>query len=339
MARIRTIKPEFFRHEGLQDLEIANHGAHVMLVFAGLWGHCDKAGRFEWRPRMLKLDILPFLAFDMEETLSLLCAAGFVRRYEAEGKQYGEVVSFEKHQRINGKEAQEPEKHPSPPDERECASRGSIWEAPKNIDDNDREIDVQNSASTEAESKPDAHSCEITEESATTRNGAGFDVVSSREAVEKQSRSQEREEEEEGKGVNLTAPASADAAPKKPAKADTPLQAACRETFRAYQDAYANRYGEKHVDNAKVRTQIKQFVERLGHDESPLVAEWFVGHPESFYVKSMHGVGVMLKDAEKLRTEWATGRVMTAGKARQSDRAGTTMAALAEVLAEQGETL
>lgn len=45
MARIRTIKPEFFRHEGLQDLEQANPGAYAMLVFAALWGHCDKHGR------------------------------------------------------------------------------------------------------------------------------------------------------------------------------------------------------------------------------------------------------------------------------------------------------
>ena len=114
MARIRTIKPEFFRHEGLQDLEAANPGSFVMLVFAGLWGHCDKLGRFEWKPRTLKLDILPFLDFDMPRTLALLSRAGFVRQYQAEGKEYGEIPGFEVHQRISGKESQEPEKHPEP---------------------------------------------------------------------------------------------------------------------------------------------------------------------------------------------------------------------------------
>lgn len=113
MARIRSIKPEFFRHEGLQDLEAANPGSYVMLVFAGLWGHCDKAGRFVWKPRTLKLDVLPFLDFDMEATLAILEAAGFVRRYFVEGKEYGAVPTFETHQRISGKEAQEPEKHPA----------------------------------------------------------------------------------------------------------------------------------------------------------------------------------------------------------------------------------
>lgn len=125
MARIRTVKPGFFRHEGLQDLEAANPGRHVMLVFAGLWGHCDKAGRFLWQPRQLKLDILPFLNFDMAGTMALLEEAGFVTRYEVAGKQYGTVPTFLEHQRISGKEATEPETHPAPPETR----RGSKREA------------------------------------------------------------------------------------------------------------------------------------------------------------------------------------------------------------------
>lgn len=116
MARIRTIKPDFFRHEGLQDLA-SEYGAHVMLVFAGLWGHCDKAGRFEWRPRLLKLDILPFLDFDMQEALEILARAGQVEYYEMNGKAYGLIRTFRDHQRISGKELQESEKHPEPPEE------------------------------------------------------------------------------------------------------------------------------------------------------------------------------------------------------------------------------
>lgn len=125
MARIRTIKPDFYRHEGLQDLEAANPGKYCMLVFSALWGHCDKAGRFEWRPRTLKLDILPFLAFDMADTLAALCEAGFVTKYEVDSKEYGLIKSFQEHQRINGKEAQEQEKYPKPPENKQ----GSNWEA------------------------------------------------------------------------------------------------------------------------------------------------------------------------------------------------------------------
>ena len=127
MARIRTIKPEFFRHEGLQDLA-AEHGAHVMLVFAGLWGHCDRFGRFECKPRHLKLDILPFLEFDMAETIRILEVAGFVQTYEVGSKRYGFIPSFAEHQRFGGKEASEPARYPEPP----VKQRGRNGEETKN---------------------------------------------------------------------------------------------------------------------------------------------------------------------------------------------------------------
>lgn len=130
MARIRTIKPDFFRHEGLQDLEAANPGAHCMLVFAGIWGHCDKAGSFEWRPRTLKLDILPFLDFDMAHTLDLLEAAGFLLRYTVNGREYGVVPTFQDHQRIGGKEAQEPIRYPGINGEAPGKHPGGGGEAP-----------------------------------------------------------------------------------------------------------------------------------------------------------------------------------------------------------------
>ena len=98
MARIRTVKPEFFRHEGLQDLEIANPGKYPMMVFSGLWVIADREGRFEWRPRRMKLDVLPFLDFDMEETLCLLEQIGLIQRYVHNGEMFGAVTSWERHQ-------------------------------------------------------------------------------------------------------------------------------------------------------------------------------------------------------------------------------------------------
>jgi hypothetical protein len=114
MGRIRTVKPELFRHEGLQDLERDNPGSHCMLVFVGLFTVCDKGGRFEFKPRTLKLDILPFLDLDLENTLDLLESAGFIIAYEVDGKRYGLIPSFSKHQRITGKEADSPNRYPDP---------------------------------------------------------------------------------------------------------------------------------------------------------------------------------------------------------------------------------
>lgn len=130
MARIRTIKPSFFRHDGLQELEAAYPGKHPMLVFCGLWTQADKAGRFEWRPRQLKLDILPFLDFDMEGTLAILEGAGFVFKYAVNGKYYGVIPTFAEHQRFSGKEAQGEPLYPAPPEGPEIDQRGSIGEAP-----------------------------------------------------------------------------------------------------------------------------------------------------------------------------------------------------------------
>lgn len=89
----------FFRHEGLQDL-----GPVPMLVFAGLWCQSDRDGRFEWRPRQLKLDILPFLDFEMSGVLDQLATHDFIRRYEVGGELYGYIPTWDKHQFVNNRE-------------------------------------------------------------------------------------------------------------------------------------------------------------------------------------------------------------------------------------------
>lgn len=114
------------------------------------------------------------------------------------------------------------------------------------------------------------------------------------------------------------------------------MQEACRNTWDGYCSGYAARYGVEPVRNAKVSGQVVNFVKRVGMVDAPDIARWFPGHSASFYVSRGHTVDTLLRDAEKLRTEWMTGRVITSTKARQSDRSGATMSALQEVLAERG---
>jgi hypothetical protein len=113
-VRIRSVKPDFFRDEKLSDLETENPKLKPMLVFAGLWGVSDKQGVFPWNLRLLKLDILPLLSFDLAKTLEVLEKLGLIRRFEHENKIYGHVMNFSRHQRINGKEAIEAPKYPVP---------------------------------------------------------------------------------------------------------------------------------------------------------------------------------------------------------------------------------
>lgn len=151
---------------------------------------------------------------------------------------------------------------------------------------------------------------------------------------------QEHEQEpEQEQDKNRSAPPASPAAPPKslPEKksggeAETDLQEACRETWAAYSAAFLRRYGTEPVRNATVSTQVKQFVKRLGYKEAPLVVEFFVSHPGAFYVKNLHQIGHALKDAEKLRAEWATNRVVTDTQARQSDRTGANLNAADEAI-------
>jgi hypothetical protein len=91
-------------------------------------------------------------------------------------------------------------------------------------------------------------------------------------------------------------------------------------TWDAYRDAYLARYGVPPVRNASVNSQLSNLVKRLGADESPLVAAFYLTHNDSFYLKALHPVGLLLRDAEKLRTEWATGHRMLGAKAREVER-------------------
>lgn len=89
---------------------------------------------------------------------------------------------------------------------------------------------------------------------------------------------------------------------------ETALQAACRATWAAYSEAYERRYGAKPVRNQSVNAKVKQFVLRIGHDESPAVAQFYVDKvSDSFVVRKVHDVGLLLSGAEGYRTQWAAG--------------------------------
>ena len=105
-------------------------------------------------------------------------------------------------------------------------------------------------------------------------------------------------------------------------------------TFDAYAEAYQARYKVPPVSNAKVRGQFAMLVDRISADEAPHVAAWFVAHNNAYYVQRGHSIDCLLHDAEKLRTEWATGRQVTSTQALQADKTQTNFNAFAPLLAE-----
>ncbi len=106
--RIRTIKPEFWKHDRVAEMTYS-----ARLLFIALWGMADRRGRLEDRPRRIKAECFPYDDCDVEAVLHEIELFGFIDRYEAEGVRVIQVISFEKHQRISGKEAEAESKLPA----------------------------------------------------------------------------------------------------------------------------------------------------------------------------------------------------------------------------------
>jgi hypothetical protein len=93
MARIRTIKPQFFTSDTIGDLPPL-----VRLLFVGLWCLADRGGRLEDRPRRIKAELLPYDEANADDLLTALANAKLIIRYEAQDAKYIQIVNFSKHQ-------------------------------------------------------------------------------------------------------------------------------------------------------------------------------------------------------------------------------------------------
>ncbi len=103
MSRIRTVKPELFKHEGLFEAENA-YQLPLRLAFIALFTCCDREGRFRWQPRRLKLDLLPYDEIDVSRVLDALATRGFIVKYEHQGELFGAIPTWANHQHVNNRE-------------------------------------------------------------------------------------------------------------------------------------------------------------------------------------------------------------------------------------------
>lgn len=93
MARARNIKPGFFTHE-----QMAENDPLGRLLFLGLTTLANFNGDLEWRPKRIKVQLLPYDNCDIEKLAINLDKSGFIRFYSDGEKIYLHVVNFEKHQ-------------------------------------------------------------------------------------------------------------------------------------------------------------------------------------------------------------------------------------------------
>lgn len=98
MARIRTIKPEFWT-----SAQVADCSPTARLLFVGMWTFSDDSGVHPASARRLKMEVFPADDITAEQVGALvgeLIAAGLIVEYEAEGQRFWEVTGWH-HQRID----------------------------------------------------------------------------------------------------------------------------------------------------------------------------------------------------------------------------------------------
>ena len=129
MARIRSIKPEFWTSEKVMECSL-----QARLFFIGLWNFCDDFGRHPVSPKQLKAlifpgdDVAPEIIRGMIDELS---ANGLIELYVVDGKEYLFVKGWS-HQKIDKRQDA---KYPPPP----ANCRASFAEhSPNGIDGEDR---------------------------------------------------------------------------------------------------------------------------------------------------------------------------------------------------------
>jgi hypothetical protein len=100
MARIRTLKPEFWQDEKLVTLPDVTR-----LIFLGLVSLADDAGRLLDKPVKIEADLFDGMhdrSRDVRESLANLSRIGVIRRgLTASGQRVIEIVNWKKHQRVD----------------------------------------------------------------------------------------------------------------------------------------------------------------------------------------------------------------------------------------------
>jgi hypothetical protein len=107
------MRASYFQNGEIYDVEEATK-LPIRLAFLGLECWTDREGRFEWKPRELKLNIMPYDPHDFAAVLDAMQHGNLVQRYEVAGRSFG-VINPElwRQQNINKNEAQS--ELPAPP--------------------------------------------------------------------------------------------------------------------------------------------------------------------------------------------------------------------------------
>lgn len=125
MARIRSIKPEFWTSEQVMECSTT-----ARLLFIGIWNFCDDAGNHVASPRTIKANVLPADDIDsstVQGLLDELYENGLIDFYIVENKRYLHVTGWH-HQRIDKPTYKHPEYRQGENDEKSIDARRTLSE-------------------------------------------------------------------------------------------------------------------------------------------------------------------------------------------------------------------
>lgn len=99
MARIRTVKPEFWQHE-----EMSGVSAEAALLAIALLNYADDEGYFNANHKLVEANCFPLreLSTNIRRLLDELSSIGYIEEFETPaGKRIGHIVTFLEHQKID----------------------------------------------------------------------------------------------------------------------------------------------------------------------------------------------------------------------------------------------
>lgn len=96
MARIRTVKPEFWTDERLTECSLS-----ARLFFIGMLNFADDNGNQAYSAKRLKMQIFPADAIDTQPLIDQLLTHGVLIEYSVNDKKFIHIKGFRKHQLIN----------------------------------------------------------------------------------------------------------------------------------------------------------------------------------------------------------------------------------------------
>lgn len=373
MARIRTIKPEFWT-----DGRIVTLPYQARLLFIGLLNFADDHGFIGFEPDRLKMQIFPSDDIDMSNMLDLLAAADLLELYRDDNSdvEFLRVKNWEKHQKVDKpsktKFPRESSRKLAIPNEVRrqvalkygcepggsvcvncyyCGIEGSIyWWKKANGEPSywvstslsyDHLIAEFHGGNTENDNIVLAcHSCNKAKRH---KDYVDFFLAKAREAsipfaVGSRIKDQGSRKGKERKGVPAGSQSAridaTEIAPPLATTAQEPGKDLTRQIWETYRSSYKLRYGVEPVRNASVNAKISQLAKRLGAEAVPVV-EFFLRHNKQFYAQKLHDIGLCLADAEALRTQWAKGKAITETDLRNFARARDTQQTLEAI--ERGE--